>query len=130
MVMQRIRDAGKSFMASDRSRSKSSGSIQEEYIEVDVGGSVGGGRPPAGAGKMGIVIEGIAEFSDTEKVLKFLREGNIVLLKVKSIREKDLGELKRVVERLKRTVVAQNGDIVGIEQDWILLVPEHVIVHR
>jgi SepF-like predicted cell division protein (DUF552 family) len=130
MVMQRIRDAGKSFMTSDKSRSKSSGSIQEEYIEVDVSGGVGGGRPPASAGKMGIVIEGIAEFSDTEKVLKFLREGNIVFLKVKAIREKDLGELKRVVERLKRTVVAQNGDIVGVEQDWLILVPEHVIVHR
>jgi SepF-like predicted cell division protein (DUF552 family) len=128
MVMQRIRDVGKSFMPSDKFRS--SGSLQEEYIEVDVGGSVGGGRVPSSTGKMGIVIEGVAEFSDTEKVLKFLREGNIVLLKVKAIREKDLGELKRVVERLKRTVVAQNGDIVGIEQDWILIVPEHVIVHR
>ena len=128
MVMQRIRNVGKSFMPSDRS--KSSGSLQEEYIEVDVGGSVGGGRAPGGTGKLGIVIEGIAEFSDTEKVLKFLREGNIVLLKVKTIREKDLGELKRVVERLKRTVVAQNGDIVGVEQDWLLLVPEHVMVHR
>jgi SepF-like predicted cell division protein (DUF552 family) len=126
MVLQKIKDMGKNFMPSDRPRT---GSIEEEYIEVDVGGGTGGRAVP-GAGKMGIVIESIAEFGDTEKVLKFLREGTIVLLKVKTLREKDLGELKRVVERLKRTVVAQNGDIVGVEQDWLLLVPEHVIVHR
>ena len=82
------------------------------------------------SGKMGIVIENIAEFSDTEKVLKYVREGNIVLLKVKALKEKDLGELKRVVEKFKRTIIAQNGDIVGVEQDWLLLVPEHVVVHR
>jgi SepF-like predicted cell division protein (DUF552 family) len=127
MVLQKIKDMGKSFMPADRPRGVP---LEEEYIEVDVGGGVGGGRGVPSAGKMGIVIESVAEFGDTEKVLKFLREGTIVLLKVKALREKDLGELKRVVERLKRTVVAQNGDIVGVEQDWLLLVPEHVIVHR
>lgn len=126
MVLRKIKDMGRNFMPADRPRNVP---LEEEYIEVDVGGGVGGRGGPS-VGKMGIVIESVAEFGDTEKVLKFLREGTIVLLKVKALREKDLGELKRVVERLKRTVVAQNGDIVGVEQDWLLLVPEHVIVHR
>ncbi len=126
MVLKKLK---KTFSTSDTGV----GPGEEEYIEVDVGGSVSGGVIDpvlSSGGKIGIIIENIAEFGDTEKVLKYLREGQIVLLKVKNLKEKDLGELKRVVERLKRTTLAQNGDIVGVEQDWLLLVPEHVTVHR
>ena len=126
--LKRLKDMKKTFTQPERARGTKTGS-EEEYIEVDVGGPVGSGGPRM-SGKMGIVIENIAEFSDTEKVLKYVREGNIVLLKVKALKEKDLGELKRVVEKFKRTIIAQNGDIVGVEQDWLLLVPEHVVVHR
>ena len=101
----------------------------EDFIEVDVGGVAGSGAIPT-QGKIGIRIESLAEFSETEKVLRFLREGSIVMLKIKTLKEKDLSELKRAVERLKRTILAQNGDLVGVEQDWLLLVPEHVTVHR
>ena len=102
---------------------------KDEFIEVDVGGVAGSGAIPA-QGKIGIRIESLSEFSETEKVLRFLREGSIVMLKIKTLKEKDLSELKRAVERLKRTILAQNGDLVGVEQYWLLLVPEHVTVHR
>jgi SepF-like predicted cell division protein (DUF552 family) len=106
MVFKKLKDMTSSIVAVEKSVSAG----EEEYIEVDVGGSVGTGTSPV-SGKMGIVIENIAEFGDTEKVLRFLREGNIVLLKVKALKDKDLGELKRVV-------------------DWLLLVPDTVTVRR
>ena len=115
------------FSKSLKSSRSGSGPNREEYIEVDVGGPASAARS---SGKIGIRIENIADFGDTEKVLKFMREGDIVMLKIKSLREKDLSELKRAVERLKRTVMAQNGDLVGVEQDWLLIVPQHVTVHR
>jgi len=128
MVLKKLR---KTFGAQERMIPAD----KEEYIEVDVAGGVAPdpGHVPSSVlptGKMGIVIENVTDFSDTEKVLKYLREGKIILLKIKTLREKDLGELKRAVERLKRTTVAQNGDIVGVEQDWLLLVPSHVTVHK
>jgi SepF-like predicted cell division protein (DUF552 family) len=127
MVLKRFRRAKNTFTTSDDGAFDAG----EEYIEVDVGGVPAGVEPTLGArGKIGIIIESIAEFGDTERVLKHVREGNVVLMKVKALKEKDLGELKRVVEKFKRTVLAQNGDIVGVEQDWLLLVPEHVTVHR
>lgn len=97
----------------------------EEFIEMDVGGG-----QIAPKGKLGIRIESLADFAETEKVLKYVREGNIVFLKIKTLKEKDLSELKRAVEKLKRTVLAQSGDLVGVEQDWLLVVPEHATVHR
>jgi SepF-like predicted cell division protein (DUF552 family) len=124
MVLKRLK---RSF----RSGSQYPVTDKDEYIEVDVGGGVAGSGPmPAHGGKIGIRIESLDEFGDTEKILRFLREGSIVMLKIKALKEKDISELKRAVDRLKRTVLAQNGDLVGVEQDWLLLVPEHAVVHR
>ncbi len=126
MVFKKLRRVKDTFSASDSGSPHESG---EEYVEVDVGG-LPGTEPTLSPGKIGIIIESVSEFGDTERVLKQVREGRIVLMKVKALKDKDLGELKRVVEKFKRTVLAQNGDIVGVEQDWLLLVPEHVTVHR
>ncbi|MCD6496432.1 MAG: cell division protein SepF [Candidatus Aenigmarchaeota archaeon] len=126
MVIKKLRNIRKSIS----SGSTSFKSPEEEYIEVDVSGGVGAEPMLGTTGKLGIIIESVSEFGDTERILKHVREGKIVLMKVKALKEKDLGELKRVVERFKRTILAQNGDIVGVEQDWLLLVPEHVIVQR
>ncbi len=94
---------------------------KEEFVEVGVGES----RVP---GKIGIAIEKLEDFADTDKVLKVVREGSLVFLKIKTLKEKDLGELKRAVEKLKKTVLAQNGEIIGVEQDWLILAPEHARV--
>jgi SepF-like predicted cell division protein (DUF552 family) len=94
---------------------------REEYIEVGVAeGRVGG--------KIGISIEKLDDFGDTDRILKTVREGSLVFLKIKTLKEKDLGELKRAVEKLKKTVLAQNGEIIGVEQDWLILAPEHARV--
>ncbi|NIO20181.1 MAG: cell division protein SepF [Candidatus Aenigmarchaeota archaeon] len=95
----------------------------EEYVEVGVAES----RMP---GKIGIAIEKLEDFADTERILRAVRNGSLVFLRIKSMKEKDLGELKRSVEKLKKTVLAQNGDIVGVEQDWLILAPEHAKVER
>src|SRR3989344_6517423 len=100
----------------------------QEYVEVNVADGLSGS--PRELGKVGIVVEKLSEFSDTERVLKQIREGNIVFLKIKGLKEKDIGELKRAVERLKKTVMASHGEKIGIEQDWLILTPEHAVVNR
>ncbi len=99
----------------------------DDYVEVDVTDTALMGNR---AGKVGIKVDKLTDFSDTERVLKDLRDGSVVFLKIKALKDKDMGELKRSIERLKRTVLAQNGDIVGIEQDWLILTPEFAIVHK
>ncbi len=98
----------------------------EEYLEVNVMDSGAG----VAAGKLGIRIENLEEFADAERVLRQVREGSIIFLKIKGLKDKDMGELKRAVDKLKRTVVANNGDIIGVEQNWLILTPEFVAVHR
>jgi SepF-like predicted cell division protein (DUF552 family) len=97
----------------------------EDYVEVDVMGF-----DDKKTGKFGIQIEKLDEFADTDRILRSIREGHIIFLKIKGLKEKDMGELKRAIDKLKRSVVANNGDIVGVEQDWLILTPEYIVVHR
>lgn len=117
MVFDRI----KKSMARDISVEE--GIPMEEYVEVGVSES-------SGPGKIGIAIEKLEEFADSERILKAVREGSLVFLKIKSLKEKDIGELKRAVEKLKRTVLAHNGEIIGVEQDWLILAPEHARIQK
>jgi len=97
----------------------------ETYVEVNVMDS-----QERKTGTMGIRIEKLTEFSDTDRILKHIRKGSVIFLKIKDLREKDMGELKRAVDKLKKTVIANNGDIAGVESDWLILTPEYAAVER
>lgn len=98
---------------------------EEEYVEVN---AMDAGEKKTG--QLGVKIERLNDFGDTDRVLRAMRTGSIVFLKIKDLKEKDMGELKRAIEKLKRTAMANNGDIVGVEQDWLILTPEFAAVER
>ena len=99
----------------------------EDYMEVDLMDSE---SQKATGGKISIRVERLEDFSDTERVLRSIREGFIVFVKIRGLKDKDMGELKRAVEKLKKSVAANNGDIAGVEQDWLIVAPENATVHR
>ncbi|MFH1978141.1 MAG: cell division protein SepF [Candidatus Aenigmatarchaeota archaeon] len=97
----------------------------DNYVEVNV---MDAGEKKTG--KISIRLEKLNEFGDTERVLKIVRDGSIVFLKIKGLKEKDMGELKRAVEKIKKTVLANNGDIAGVENDWLIISPQFAAVER
>ncbi len=103
---------GKEDVAGDR----------EEFIEITTEGE--------DKGRANIRIENLNDYRDVEGVQRLLREGNIVFLRIKKLKERDLGELKRSVERLRRTSVAMNGDIIGIDEDYLILTPPSAKIYR
>ena len=96
----------------------------EDYMEVNV---MDNEKP---AGHIRISIEKLDDFADTDRILRALRKGNIVFLKIKGLKEKDMTELKRAVERLKKTTIANNGDIAGVEADWLIITPQFAAIER
>ena len=94
-----------------------------DYIELDA-------REDENSGKLMIKIETLSEFQDTERIQNEIRKGHIVWVKIKALKEKDMTELKRAVDRLRKTCIALNGDIAGIDEDFLVLTPENVHVHR
>lgn len=96
----------------------------EEFIELDTESLE---KP---TGKIPIKVDKIEDFSDSDRVQKYVREGSIVLVKIKNLREKDISELKRAIDKLRKTCIANNGDIAGIDEDWIVLTPPFAHIAR
>ena len=72
-------------------------------------------------------IESIKSIEEVDRIANFLRDGNIIFLRSQFT---NLEEYKRVVEKLKRVCVAINGDIVGIGENNILVVPSFAKIVR
>src|SRR3989338_1653728 len=73
----------------------------------------------------------IEEFEHIKPILDSLREGGtIALINIKPLKDKDLIELKRSINKLKKTCDAIEGDIAGFGENWIAAVPSFAYIHR
>jgi SepF-like predicted cell division protein (DUF552 family) len=71
------------------------------------------------------------DFEDIKPILDDLRKGKtIALINIQPLKEKDIVELKRAVNKLKKTCDAIRGDIAGFGEDYIVATPEFAFVHR
>ncbi len=97
----------------------------EEYLELDT--SV----ERRDASKVIVRPFVIEDFSDIKAILDALREGyTIALVNIKPLKEKDLVELKRAINKLKKTCEAIEGDIAGFGDDYIVVTPSFARIHR
>ena len=95
-----------------------------DYVEVD-------GTETSPRNKVIVRPFILREFADIKYVLDALREGyTIALINIKPIKDKDIVELKRAVNKLKKTCDAMEGDIAGFGEDWIVATPSFAQVHR
>ena len=73
----------------------------------------------------------IEEFEHIKPVLDALRENKtIALINIKPLKDKDLVELKRAINKLKKTCDALEGDIAGFGENWIAAVPSFASIYR
>jgi len=73
----------------------------------------------------------INEFEDIKPVLDALREGKtIALVNIRALRDKDMVELKRAVNKLKKTADAIGGEIAGFGEDYIIITPGFATIYR
>ncbi len=97
--------------------------LKDEFIELDHTSS---GEKQ----RVKVRIEDLEDYRDVEAVQRLVREGNIVFLKIKELREKNLGELKRAVQKLRKGSIAMGGDIVGVDDNFLVLCPQFARVYR
>jgi len=98
---------------------------QEDYVELNTEGEKGKNSR--------IIVRPFVmnDFSDIKPVLDSLREGyTIALVNIKPLKEKDLVELKRAVNKLKKTCDAIEGDIAGFGDDYIVITPSFATIFR
>lgn len=101
--------------------------VQDEYVELNADQDFSSGS----GSRITVRPFSITDFSDIKPVLDALREGyTICLLNIEPLKEKDLVELKRAINKLKKTCDAIEGDIAGFGDDYIVVTPSFASIHR
>ena len=77
-----------------------------------------------------IMIERLENFAAVDRVVKKLRDGNIVIVKIKELKESNLDELKHAVSKLRTVCNSMEGDIVGVGDEWVILTPASARIER
>jgi SepF-like predicted cell division protein (DUF552 family) len=73
----------------------------------------------------------IQDFEDIKPVLDSLRAGStIALVNIRPLKDRDIVELKRAVNKLKKTCDAIGGDLAGFGEDYVVATPEFAYIAR
>ena len=73
----------------------------------------------------------LEDFEDIKPILDVLREGyTIALVNIKPLKERDIVELKRAVNKLKKTCDAIEGEIAGFGEDYVVVTPAFSQIYR
>ena len=99
--------------------------VEDEYVELDTTAQE--------TGKQKIIVRpfSISDFADVKSILDALRDGRtIALVNIKPLKDKDLVELKRAINKLKKTCDAVEGDIAGFGDDYLVVPPAFAQIYR
>ena len=73
----------------------------------------------------------LEQFDDVKKILDTLREGyTIALVNIRPLKDKDLVELKRAINKIKKTTDAIEGEIAGFGDDFLVVTPAFASIYR
>ncbi len=97
--------------------------IDDDFVELDA-------KMEEGDEKVVIRAATLNEFGDVEKVQQHLRNDHIVWVNIAPLKNKDMADLKRSVKRLKKTVKNIDGDMAGVDEDWIVVCPSYAEIAR
>ena len=100
--------------------------LSDDYIELDKEGV-----PQKEAGKILIKLFTLKEYEDIKPVLDAIREGHTIsVINITPLREKEIMGLKRAIDKLKKTVEANDGDVAGLAENLLIATPSFARVHR
>ena len=73
----------------------------------------------------------LEKFDDIKEILHGVREGfTISIINIEPLKDKDLAELKRAIDKIKKTVEANEGDIAGFGENFLVVTPSFAKVWR
>jgi len=106
-------------------RLKSEGSAETpDFVEIDTG-------LKENDSKVAVKTFVLKTYEDINPILNALREGySIAVIDIKSLKAKDVIELKRVVSKIKKTVEAIEGSIAGFGDNVIIATPSFAKIQK
>lgn len=74
--------------------------------------------------KVGVVVDRLESFEDSDRIVKAIREGAIVFCKIGQFKNTNIDELKRTVAKIKQVVRAIDGELVAVSNnEWLIAAP-------
>jgi SepF-like predicted cell division protein (DUF552 family) len=99
-------------------------SVEDDYVELEA-------DVKSTKAKINIRPFTLESYDDIKHVLDAIREGyTIALINIAPLKEKDKISLKRAIDKLKKTLEANDGDIAGFGENWLIATPSFATVHR
>lgn len=80
--------------------------------------------------KVSVRVENLGGLNDVDRIMKFLREGNILFLKTRELQKRDLGQFQTTVQKLKRVCGQYGWDIAGTEEGYLVVTPRFAQITR
>ena len=101
---------------------------EKKELEPDEMGEV---PEPAFAGHQStIIVDKIDSYASCDRIIRQIKSNNIVIAKIKDLKDTNMDELKQSVNRIKTAVTSLNGDIAGVGEEWLIITPKTAKVHR
>lgn len=97
--------------------------VEDDFVELDA-------EMEDSDEKVVIRAATLSEFGDVENVQQHLRDEHIVWVNIAPLKNKDMADLKRAVKRLKKTVKNVDGDMAGVDEEWIVVCPSYATIAR
>jgi SepF-like predicted cell division protein (DUF552 family) len=82
------------------------------------------------AEKIKVMIDRLDTLSDADRVIKKVRSGNVVIARIKDMKENNLDELKHSISKIKTSCTVFQGDLAGVGDEWLLITPSTVRINR
>lgn len=94
--------------------------VSPDFIEIDL-------EKERSDSKVYVKTFALKVYEDINPILNSLREGyTIAVIDIKTLKSKDVVELKRAISKIKKTVEALEGKIAGFGENTIIATPSKV----
>ena len=92
------------------------GGAEHEYAELE--------QMEETAQRLGVVVDRLEAYTDADRVVRAVREGNVVFAKIGQFKSTNIDELKRTLGKIKTVCRAIDGEIVSVgSNEWIIVSP-------
>lgn len=80
--------------------------------------------------RMKIRVETVNNLTDLDRVASYIKQGHVILVKVKDLQRNDVGLFQTTVQKMKRMCTQFNWDLVAIPEGYLVVTPNYVRIER
>lgn len=94
----------------------------EDYTEIP--------EEPSDHKRTKIRIEKLKRFTDSDTIIRAVREGDVVFAMINELNSENQDELKHAISKIKTCCTTVDGNIVGVGSEWIIVSPKGVAIEK